>query len=115
MEVFHPDGSQTVEVRVLEGWFDVAGTGRPGLAEAPAAPTGDDWALAIADEGARTVFLHIARHGAITEEEAVRLLGSPRAARRFAAGFDAMKRQLPFLVRVEPTERGKRYVKEREI
>ncbi|AWJ86774.1 alkaline phosphatase (plasmid) [Azospirillum sp. TSH58] len=115
MEVFHPDGSQTVEVRILEGWFDVAGTGRPGLSEPPAAPTGDDWALAIADEGARQVFLHIARHGAITEEEAVRLLGSPRAARRFAAAFDDMKRQLPFLVRVETTERGKRYVKEREI
>lgn len=115
VEVFHPDGSQTVEVRILEGWFDVAGTGRPGPSEPPAAPAGDDWALAIADQGARQVFLHIARHGAITEEEAVRLLGSPRAARRFAAAFDDMKRQLPFVVRVETTERGKRYVKEREI
>jgi hypothetical protein len=114
VEVFHPDGSQTVEVRILEGWFDVAGTGRPGSSAPPAPPTGEDWALAIADEGARQAFLHIARHGAITEEEAVRLLGSPRAARRFAAAFDDMKRQLPFIVRVETTERGKRYVKERE-
>lgn len=115
VEVFHPDGSQTVEVRILEGWFDVAGTGHPGPSEPPPGPAGEDWALAIADEGARQVFLHIARHGAITEEEAVRLLGSPRAARRFAAAFDDMKRQLPFAVRVETTERGKRYVKEREI
>lgn len=115
VEILHPDGSQTVAARILEGWFDVAGTGRPGSSEPSATPAGDDWALTIADEGPRQVFLHIARHGAITEEEAVRLLGSPRAARRFAAAFDDMKQQLPFLVRVETTERGKRYVKEREI
>jgi hypothetical protein len=120
VEVFHPDGIEAVTPQMLDGWFDVAGAaGLPPGTASPAAtasaPAGGDWAAAIPDQGARQVFLHLAEHTVITEEEIVRLLGSPRAARRFAATFDGHLRLVPFLVRIEATEGGKRYVKEREL
>lgn len=113
VEAFHPDGTEAVAPLVIDGWFDAMGVA--GSPERPVgAPVGDDWAMAIADEAVRKVFLHIARHGGVTEEEVGRLLGSPRAARRFAADLDALAPHLPFIVRVETTPQGKRYLKDRE-
>jgi hypothetical protein len=43
------------------------------------------------------------------------LLGSPRVARRFSAVLDEQKDRMPFSVRIETKDQGKRYVKEREI
>lgn len=51
----------------------------------------------------RTVFAHLQAHGAITEAELTRLLGSTRLARRFALQLDAWVKQVPFTVRVEAT------------
>jgi len=57
-------------------------------------------------------FKMIAAHGVVSEEEAVRLFGSPRAFRRFSLDFEAHVARLPFRVRIEVAEDGKRYVRE---
>ena len=71
-------------------------------------------ASAIDDEGARGIFLHLAEHRSITEEEIIRKLGTAREARRFALGFDAHLKLLPFKVRSETNASGKRYVREED-
>jgi hypothetical protein len=75
-------------------------------------PAAEDWAETIADEGTRKVFLHLDKHGAITELEMTHLLGSPRAFRRFSLELEVHLPKLPFRVRIETTEGGKRYVRE---
>ncbi|ACL64503.1 hypothetical protein A2cp1_1158 [Anaeromyxobacter dehalogenans 2CP-1] len=72
------------------------------------------WVEALADDGVRRVFLHLAVHGSVTEPEATSFLGSPRAYRRFALELEEHARHAPFRVRVEATGDGKRYVKDRE-
>ena len=73
-----------------------------------------DWADALPAGGVRAVFEHLAVHGAITEGEVTRMLGSPRAFRRFSLDFDEHVRKVPFRIRMEPGTDGKRYVKEGE-
>lgn len=114
LEAFHPDAIPAVTSRLLNGWFDVAEALSPTGTPRCATRSELDWAMAIADERIRNVFLHIARYRSITETEVGRLLGSPRAARRFAASLDGHLSHLPFAVRVESTPQGKRYVKDRE-
>ncbi len=48
----------------------------------------------------------------MTEEEMVGILGSARAFRRFSLDFEEHERKLPFRVRIEAGEGGKRYVRE---
>jgi hypothetical protein len=60
------------------------------------------------------VFLHIEKHGMITEPDVTHLLGSPRAFRRFSLEFDLHLEKLPFRVRVESGAGGKSYVREGE-
>lgn len=64
------------------------------------------------DEKIRQLFAHLAAHGAITEPEVAAMLGSPRAARRFALQVDALASRAPFSVRVVVVGEVKRYVKE---
>jgi hypothetical protein len=64
------------------------------------------------DAAIRRLFAHLATHGAITEPEVMAMLGSPRAARRFALQVDALARRAPFSVRVVVVGEVKRYVKE---
>ena len=66
----------------------------------------------IADAGIRRVFLHVEKHGVITEPEVVAALGSPRLFRRFSLEFELHLAKLPFKVRIESGEGGKRYVRE---
>lgn len=70
------------------------------------------WPSSAADDGARQVFAHLERHGSITEEELIHLLGSHRSVRRFALAFDKYLKQVPFDVRIENTANGKRYVRQ---
>ena len=81
------------------------------MAPPATAPT-EAWAAAFEDATVARVFLHIRKHGTITEEEAVELLGSPRALRRFSLGFEEHVKRIPFQVRIETTASGKRYVRE---
>ncbi|MBP7675930.1 MAG: BREX-6 system phosphatase PglZ [Thermoanaerobaculia bacterium] len=115
VEVFHPDGVVRAAPVSPETWFGVAGrkAGGPPAAQAPAAAA-PAWESDIEDEGARKVFVHLARHGSITEVEATRLLGTARAFRTFSMRFDALRARVPFETRVESTPEGKRYVREGE-
>lgn len=102
------DGAAAPET--LADWFDVVATTVPHSAPSSAIPAG--WDAEIADDGARRVFRHLEAHGIVSEEEVIRILGTPRAARRFTLEFETWKEKLPFRVRVETGDNGKRYVKE---
>jgi hypothetical protein len=101
---------EKVEPRRLETWFDVVET-KTIVDEQPTAATGT-WADSISGEGVRKVFVHLEKHGSITETEVTTMLGSPRAFRRFSLEFEAHVEKLPFRVRIEPADGGKRYVRE---
>lgn len=111
IEVLHPDNIEKVQSARLDHWFAVSGRGAG--AEAPEEVTEPlSWADGIEHEAVRQVFVHIDKHGAITEPEVTKILGSPRAFRRFSLQFDNHVTKLPFRVRIEVAEGGKRYVKE---
>ena len=114
VEVYHPDSVEKVRAAKPESWFAVSGTTNAGARSVPLASAiaGEGWAGTIADEAIRRVFLHIERHGAVTEPEVTTLLGSPRAFRRFSLEFETHLAKLPFKVRVESGDGGKRYVRE---
>ncbi len=109
IEVHHPDNVEKVASRRLETWFDVVKTKT--TEEEPVVVTGT-WADGISDDGVRRVFVHLEKHGSITESEVTGMLGSPRAFRRFSLEFEEHVRKLPFRVRIEPADGGKRYVRE---
>jgi len=111
IEVLHPDNLENVRSVRPDHWFTVSGSGASG--EAPEVVTEPlTWADGIENEAVRQVFVHIDKHGAITEPEVTKILGSPRAFRRFSLEFDNHVTKLPFRVRIEVAEGGKRYVKE---
>jgi hypothetical protein len=117
VEVHHPDNVEKVRSTTPDQWYSVSGTSVNTVTKAtkppsvpPPAPEG--WAGTIADEGIRKVFLHIEKHGVVTEPEVTNLLGSPRAFRRFSLEFETHLPKLPFKVRIETAEGGKRYVRE---
>ncbi len=113
IEVLHPDRIEKVESVRLDQWFTVSGRGAG--VEPPEVITEPlTWADGIENENVRQVFVHIDKHGAITEPEVTKILGSPRAFRRFSLEFDNHVTKLPFRVRIEVAEGGKRYVKEGE-
>jgi hypothetical protein len=112
VEVRHADNIEKVTPALIDTLFSV--TGVKGLVASPSARGGLAWAESIDDPHVRGVFLHIDKHGSVTEEEIVAMLGSARAARKFALGFDAYLAKLPFRVRGEANASGKRYVREEE-
>jgi hypothetical protein len=111
LEVYHPEARADVRSASPEPWYSVSGT-VSGDMEEPELPLPAVWAEAISDPGIRKVFIHIENHRAITEPEVTHLLGSPRAFRRFSLEFDQYLAKLPFRVRIETGEGGKRYVRE---
>lgn len=112
VEVYHPDSVEKVHPATPDRWYSASGTSRGTKPPSVPPPAPEGWAGTIADEGIRKVFLHIEKHGVITEPEVTALLGSPRAFRRFSLEFEAHLLKLPFKVRIEPGEGGKRYVRE---
>ncbi len=114
VEVYHPDNIEKVRSASPDQWFSVSGRSMSEGAKAASVvrPTSSNWADTIADEGIRRVFLHIEKHGIITEHEVTHILGSPRAFRRFSLEFERSLSKLPFQVRIETAEGGKRYVRE---
>lgn len=113
IEVHHPDKIEKVRSATPDEWYSVSGTA---TAKTPSVPppqiTALSWADTITDEGTRRVFLHIEKHGVITEAEVNNILGSPRATRRFSGEWEQQATKLPFIVRTEPGDAGKRWVKE---
>ncbi len=113
VSVVHAENIEKVQPATVDAWFSVSGRGdslgAPAVADAPLT-----WADAIEDEAVRKVFVHIDKHGSITETEVTspNFLGSPRAFRRFSLEFENHVTRLPFRVRIEAANGGKRYVKE---
>ena len=120
VEVYQSDGAEDVTPTLVDAYFEAAGTKIAPKVDADetrgpskAAPEpAQDWQTSLEDESVRSVFVHIQQHNAITEAELISRLGSPRKVRRFSASFETYLSKLPFLVRVESTANGKRYVKE---
>ena len=126
VEVFHPSATDEVAPCIPDARFLVSA-----LSTAPQRPsevaTQDpqpapattpesampQWLEDLSDDSKiRQLFAHLAAHGAITEPEVAAMLGSPRAARRFALQVDALASRAPFSVRVLVVGEVKRYVKE---
>lgn len=126
IEVHHPDAVERVQSAKPDAWYSVVGTavlastaGGKAPSSRPPGPhpqlvQSGAWWDSIEDEAVREVFRHIEKHGAITEVELTAKLGSPRQARRFAADFEGYLDKLPFSVRIESNESGKRYVREHD-
>ncbi|WP_437665377.1 BREX-6 system phosphatase PglZ [Sorangium sp. So ce1182] len=112
VEIYHPDSIEKLQGATPDPWYSVSGTSRGTKPPTIPPPAPEGWAGTIADEGIRKVFLHIEKHGVITEPEVTTLLGSARAFRRFSLEFESHLPKLPFKVRIEPGEGGKRYVRE---
>ena len=124
VEVFHPSATDQVASCIPDARFLVsAQANAPQAIEAKAVATppagaalGDvmpPWLLSLSpDERIRQLFAHLATHGAVTEQEVAAMLGSPRAARRFALQVDELASRAPFSVRVMVVGEVKRYVKE---
>ena len=117
IEVYHAENLAKVQPASPDPWYSVSGStasaGKPTPTASPGkAPT--LWADNLPDEGIRKVFLHLEKHGVVTEPEVTTLLGSPRAFRRFSLEFDQHLAKLPFRVRIETAEGGKRYVREED-
>jgi hypothetical protein len=112
VEVYHPDETEKVEPTTLSTFFNVAGS----LRVEPLNPVQDsssgDWQDSFDDPAICGVFLHLERHGSLTEMELTQMLGSPTSARRFARKFDEYVTRVPFSVRIEVNSSGKRYVKQ---
>jgi hypothetical protein len=112
IEIYHPDSVEAVRGVAPEQWYTVAR--RAASVPSIPAPAPSGWADTITDEGSRKVFLHLEQHRMITESEVTHILGSPRAFRRFSVEFDAHLEKLPFRVRIEAGDDGKRYVREED-
>jgi len=112
VELVHPSAVAEVAPCVV-GRFAVSGVGGPAPADEPApAPAGDGWLAELPEGGVRELFEHLAAHGIVTEAEAVRMLGSPRAARAFSRRFECHAAKAPFEVRIDAVGGVKRYVRE---
>jgi hypothetical protein len=114
VEIYHPDNIEKVRSATPEQWYSVSGTTSSKTPAAPAPVVPSAWADTIADENIRKVFLHIEKNGVIAETEVMTLLGSRSTMRRFTLEFDLLLAKLPFKVRIEPGEGGKRYIREED-
>jgi hypothetical protein len=112
VEVHHADNIEKVRPYVTDDLFAVSGVG-VGKSSATAEQA-TAWADNIEDESIRGVLLHIAKHGSVTEQEIIAMLGTARAARRFSLALDNYLAKLPFKVKSEANASGKRYVREEE-
>ena len=126
VEVFHPSATDEVAPCIPDARFLVSAlstapqrpseVATPDPQPAPATtPEGamPQWLEDLSEDGKiRQLFAHLAAHGAITEPEVAAMLGSPRAARRFALQVDELASRAPFSVRVQVVGEVKRYVKE---
>lgn len=81
-------------------------------AHEPSPPAAEpSWLDAFTEAGVRALFEHLLVHGSVDEDQATRMLGSPRAARRFSNAFDELKRKAPFEAHAEQVGGVKRYVR----
>ncbi len=118
VELHHTGAAVDVEPCTVAGRFAVevlglAASEQTGEAEGPASDK-MAWLSEFDDEGVRDVFRHLAEHGNLTESEAAKMVGGPRALRRFSRNFETYRQRLPFNARIETVAGVKRYVREGE-
>jgi hypothetical protein len=121
VEVYEPEREEIVPARP-EASFRAVGTLPDEIPEADAVPASTPvpipnihssaWHDSFEDENIRAVFIHLQRHGSVTENELTQFLGGARKARSFSLAFEEYLKKVPFSVRIETTASGKRYVKE---
>lgn len=118
VELYHPSAVVDVVPCVPEARFVVTAVGTPSTPPPPSSPARGaksnqaSWLDDFVDPGVRQVFEHLAAHGAVTESEALGMLGSARALRSFSLKFEAFAERAPFGVRIDVVAGIKRYVRE---
>jgi len=101
-----------VEPGIVAEWFAAALAVAVAVATVAPSVLAMSWLDAV-NSDYRPIYKHLQSHGVISEAEVVAMLGgNPRAARKFARELDGELTKLPFGVRVETTESGKRWVRE---
>ncbi len=115
VELYHPSGEMEVEPCVPEARFEVTAS-RVGEVTKPddVQPPVESAVTWLSDmpETVRPIFAHLAKHGAVTEDEAARMLGGARAVRRLSVRFEQHAKLAPFGVRIETVAGVKRWVRE---
>ena len=114
VELYHPGAEVEVAPAVIDSRFTVTVIRAGAATDSPATPPSEAWLDELPDEGARKLFGHLAKHGAVTESEAFTLLGDSRQLRRFSRQFESLAKKAPFEVRIDVVGGVKRYVRERE-
>lgn len=110
VELYHPAGRAEVASCLISDRFTVSTAG-VATAGDDAPPVGTSWIESLPVGGVRKFFQHLEAHGAVTEAEAVQLLGSAREVRKLAAHVEEHARKAPFTVRIEVLGGVKRYVR----
>lgn len=118
VELYHPSASADVIPATPDARFAVtAQRAQPGaIPSGPVAPItpltrGDSWLEQLPIE-TRPFFAQLAAHGSVTEAEAMKLLGSARAARKLSDAFEELLKKVPFAARIDTVAGTKRYVRE---
>jgi hypothetical protein len=121
IEVYGPETEAEIVPVLLEASFRAVGTlpetpdatdAVPASTPIPIPVNSSAWQDSFEDENIRAVFIHLQRHGSVTENELTQFLGGARKARSFSLAFEEYLKKVPFSVRIETTASGKRYVKE---
>ena len=113
VELTHSGAQAEVISGTVEQRFPVAPDGRKPVPAAPQAGSGDrSWLDKLPAGGIRELFEHLAVHGAVTDPEAARMLGSPRKLRRFSLNFEIFAAAAPFEVQIQMVGGVKRYVRQ---
>ena len=114
VELYHLGSDADVVICRVKERFGVTATGRKLVVEPnkKSNESSRDWLQSFEDTDIRQLFEHLAVHGAVTEEEASKMLGGQRAARKFAGQFEALASNAPFSIRIDVIAGVKRYVRE---
>jgi hypothetical protein len=115
-ELLHAGSDADVVPCVVRDRFTVSASGKatvPDTEKVPdPKPASRQWLQELPEGGVRELFDHLATHGIVTETEAAKFLGSPRAVRRFSTSVDEYSKRVPFTIRVDTVSGVKRYVRE---
>ena len=138
IQVYHPDATEKVTPTVVEGWFSMHRSRRPGKVDGESprssrapivlshdALSQDDagmleqqkaaseylWSEGIEDPEFRKVFELIDSQESVNEQELQMVLKSARRVRAFSRSFDELKKLVPFEVQIATAGGMKSYVK----
>ncbi len=113
VELTHSGAQAEVISGTVEQRFPVSPDGRRPAPAAPSSGASDrSWLDKLPAGGVRELFEHLAVHGAVTDPEAARILGSPRKVRRFSHHFEVFAAAAPFDVQIQMVGGVKRYVRQ---